>query len=135
MLRVIVITSGLALAGALLGALAGTLALAIGVAITEGPSALSIESVFLFPAVWGALFGAVGGPLAAWLLMRRVPIGRALTGSVLGAVIGGVVGWTIPATEDPMRAMVGALIGYALAVFCLRIWGQSARPRESDAAV
>jgi len=135
-LWIILITSGLAAAGALMGAFAGILALAIGVAITEGPSALAIAGTFWFPALWGGLFGGIGGPLAAWLLMRRVPLGRALAGSILGAVIGGVLGWTIPiAADEAHRAIVGAVIGYVLAVVCLRIWGQSLTPRETDAAV
>jgi len=81
--RIISLTGGLVVAGALFGALAGTIALAIAVAITEGPSSLTMDSVFLFPAAWGAIFGGIGAPIAGWILMRSVPLGRSFFGSVL----------------------------------------------------
>jgi hypothetical protein len=54
----------------------------------------------------------------------------------MGSVLGGIVGWIIPVGVDEVnRAIIGASIGYLLAVIGLRVWGQSSTPRIPDAAV
>jgi hypothetical protein len=93
--RVIAITSGLALAGALTGALSGALAM-------EGAVFIFLHK--LAPLQWlapasaiGAAFGAVVAPVLAWSALRRVPLGRAIAGIALGAGLGGAIGVLIGA--------------------------------------
>jgi hypothetical protein len=64
------------------------------------------------------------------LLLRRVPLGRAVVSTVAGAVAGGVTGWTLAeqfATTldgvlgDPfVSALLGAVAGFLIAAFILR---------------
>ena len=60
-------------------------------------------------------------PLAGWLLMRRVPLGRAVLWTIVGTILGGLVGWFTPLGSDAVyRSLLSGLAGFALAVLLLR---------------
>jgi hypothetical protein len=120
-LRIIAVTLGLAVAGGVLGGVAGALGLAIAIAVTEGPAAAADATLLAFAAYVGAVLGAVSGPVAAWVLLRHVPLGHLFTGSVAGTVIGGVAGWmSTTGFEQIQYSVVGALTGFFVAVIVMR---------------
>jgi hypothetical protein len=52
-----------------------------------------------------ALVGAIGTPLISWLLMRRVPLWRAVTEPAVGGVLGTLVALaSIPLIHPPLLA-------------------------------
>jgi len=111
--RVVAVTLGLIGAGALFGALAGGVALALSLLITESDTS---GSGLVIGAFFGAPLGAIAAPTAAWLLLRRVPLGRVFAGSVAGTVLGGVAGWLLPFAEDQVaNGLLGAVAGFAFA--------------------
>jgi hypothetical protein len=129
------VTLGLAVAGAIFGTLAG-LAIA-GVVILMLPA--TPPSMFVgIAALVGAGVGAVLFPTTGWMVMRHVPIGRALLGTFVGTVIGGVAGSAAffygKAPIHPVL-MIGAsaLTGFVASVVLLRITAK--RATKSDAAV
>ena len=92
----LIITAWLVLTGVIIGAIIGALTMQVLMLIQGG-------TVHLEAAVAGAGFGAVTGgvlaPIAAWTLMRFVPIGRAIGGTALGTTLGAVVGFSWPLTS------------------------------------
>jgi hypothetical protein len=118
--RVVGVTLGLVGAGALLGALAGGVALAFSALIRWGdPSGSDLLSDLLLGAFFGAPLGALTAPILAWLLLRRVPLGRMF----LGSVAGGVVGWITTTTDfwaATENGLAGAFIGCVVACILLR---------------
>src|SRR5262249_31156724 len=91
--RALVVTLALALTGAVCGGILGGLALLIDVA--RSPAVLELRDVAIAFAVggaWGAVFGVVLAPLFAWLLLRRVSLGRAILQTALGTTAGLLVG-------------------------------------------
>ena len=119
--RILAITTGLFAFGAAAGAVAGAVVAVLVVLITEGPRAafdLELVQVGVF---FGAPLGAVLLPLAGWLLMRRVPLGRAVLWTIVGTILGGLVGWFTPLGSDAVyRSLLSGLAGFALAVLLLR---------------
>ena len=126
--RIALVTLGLIAAGALLGALAGVAAISLGFVSTTGITR-SDADILLFVAEIGAVLGAALGPAVAWLLLRHVPLGRALAGTTLGAVLGGAATWI---AQAPFFPLWGALGGFLLAAVLLRVyaggWRQGSRP-------
>ena len=92
--RVVAVTAGLSIAGAAFGGIAGATALGI-VLVASGGATLKDFLVLAIPGVIGAALGAVLTPLAGWLLLRRVPLGRAFAWLTAGTVAGGILG-TLP---------------------------------------
>jgi hypothetical protein len=92
--RVALVTAGLSVAGAAFGGIAGATALGI-VLLASGGVALRDFMVLAIPGVIGAALGAVLTPIAGWLLLRRVPLGRAFAWLTAGTVAGGILG-TLP---------------------------------------
>lgn len=100
------ITAGLAAAGAAAGSVVGfglamcVLALSLATGTLPG-SIFNVLVAFAFITAAGAAAGAILGPPAAWLLMRHVPLGKAVGGAALGAlgatlagsVLGLLAGW------------------------------------------
>jgi hypothetical protein len=122
--RNLAITGGLAIFGAAAGAIAGALVAVLAISLSLGPlEALDLE-LLGFGATLGAPLGAVLLPISGWLLMRRVPLGRAMLGTMLGAIAGGLMGWFAPLHIDVLdRALFGAFVGFATAVIALRQLG------------
>jgi hypothetical protein len=91
------ITAGLAAAGAAAGSVVG-FGLAMCVLVLSLASGMLPESLFnvllafVFITGAGAAAGAILGPPAAWLLLRHVPLGKAVGGTALGALLATVAG-------------------------------------------
>jgi hypothetical protein len=114
--RIIAVTAGLAATGAVAGAGLGTLVMALGLLVLTGvfPRDLSLLGVSAF---FGAGIGAVLAPVAAWSLLRYVPLGRAIGQTTLGAVLGALIGLVM----GPFAAAIGSLVGFAAAAVRLRL--------------
>ena len=119
--RIIAVTVGLAVAGAIFGAVAGAVALLISLTLTQQFDQLRELPLFAVAATLGAMLGAGCGPLAGWLLLRRLPLGQAFAGLTLGAIIGGVVGWFLPSFAHGDGILVTAAIGSLCGAVVLRI--------------
>jgi hypothetical protein len=119
--RILAVTAGLSVAGGVLGAVASVIALLLAAALTEGlPLPLHLD-VLAFVALFGAVLGMIAAPAGGWLLLRRVPVGRAMLWSVIGTIVGGVVAWAVPLGHDQIgRAVIGAVVGFLAAALVLR---------------
>ena len=119
--RILAVTAGLAAFGAAAGGIAGALVAMLAVAIKWGPFEAADLGLAALGAVYGAPLGAVLLPAAGWLLMRRVPLGRAMLGTMLGTIAGGLIGWLLPTRVDPVnRTLLAGFLGFVLAVITLR---------------
>jgi len=129
--RALAVTAGLSAAGAAFGAAAGATALGIVLALSDGWHALRELSVLAVPGVLGGAIGAVCAPLAGWLLLRRIPLGKAFFGLTCGTILGGVVGWyLVPQVNGHtdalsifnliVRPVLGATIGFLSAALFMR---------------
>ncbi|HEX2078116.1 MAG TPA: hypothetical protein VHG08_10420 [Longimicrobium sp.] len=117
--RIGAITAGLMAVGALFGGVASALAV-LGFLLWEGGSLQALRvmpGALLFGAICGALLGAVLGPVAAWMLMRHVPLGLAVAGTTLGSLTGAGIGML---TGDTGHVVAGALMGFAVSAVGLR---------------
>lgn len=120
--RIVVVTIGLVGAGIIFGALAGGTAFSVVVMLADGR--ISTE-LFEIGAIFGAPLGAITAPLLAWLLLRRVPLGRMFLVCSVGTAIGGVAGWfaTGAGGNIILNPIGGALIGCVVAAIAL--WHQA----------
>lgn len=119
--RILIITAALAGLGAVVGSVLGVLLMAAILTVTR--EAWSATVLFV-----GAAFGAVSGfvlaPIAAWTLMRRVPIWRAVVDTAVGTTIGAGLGLL----AQPRFAVVAAypillgLLGFTAAALRLRLF-------------
>ena len=129
--RILVVTAGLTVTGAIAGAITAMVAVTIVMLIVTGLSALAdLGWVMGFAAMLGAPIGAVILPLEAWVLLRRVPLWRALAETAAGTLLGAVAFALL--SPGPI---IGAVIGFTLAAIRLRIasrGGQSLGGRVSD---
>jgi hypothetical protein len=147
--RIIAVTLGLSVAGAIFGALAGVTALVLLVALNGSAEFLSLRTLqmLVIPAIIGASLGALGAPAIAWLLLRYVPLGKAIAWSTVGTVAGGVVGWTLavalpdasPGIDTAVGgqvkgAVLGAVGGFLAAAIVLRLRASVGRasPKELE---
>ena len=120
--RVLVITAGLSVAGAVCGALAGAVGITLALVLTERVElAHALDPfVLIFVGSIGAVLGAFAAPALTWLLLRRVPLGKAFLHGTLGATLGGVLGWMLPLFSLQMpSALLGALAGSVFASMVL----------------
>jgi len=139
--RVIGITSGLVLAGAMTGSLSGAAAIVFAALLllhAFPPLALLGPSAAI-----GAAFGAIVAPVGAWTALRQVPLGRAIAGIAIGAGLGGAMGVLMGASAVnpyvPMaltlapvpQGLAGGLLGAVVASAYLR-W-RSRRTATSSA--
>ena len=123
--RIIAVTAVLSLVGFFLGAAIGAVIFGAANVIAAG-----VRPTFGLPVLSAALgcgaLGLVLAPLAAWTLMRHVPLWRALGETALGTALGGIIGYLVPAGSWPLRfpfapPLVLALIGFVLAAVRLRL--------------
>ena len=125
--RIVAVTLGLSAAGAVFGGLAGSASLGVALVLSEGVAGFKGLRVLAIPGVIGAVLGSVCAPLAGWLLLRRVPLGRAFAGLTVGTIVGGLAGWFfpawfLPATFDPVtQPIVAAGAGFLGATVLLRV--------------
>jgi hypothetical protein len=131
--RILVVTLGLIGAGAVFGAVAGGVAVTIAAVLTGGPTLDVDPAFFEFGAYVGAPIGAISLPIVAWILLRRIPLGRAIGWSVIGTVAGGVIGFTVLIRTNAdafVGGLVSAFLGFLAAAVAmwlgprLRVVGQ-----------
>lgn len=116
--RIAITTLALIGAGGIVGAIVGATALTFSLIVTHDtrPAEGVIIGAFL-----GAPLGAVTAPALAWLMLRRVPLGRMFRDCSLGATIGGVIGWvTATSLMAPLSGLAGAFTGCVVAGIMLR---------------
>jgi hypothetical protein len=119
--QIITLTLGLSAIGAIVGAAAGALALLIALVLDGTRMGISDLFVLAIPAILGAFLGTVLTPIAAWMLLRRVPLGRAFLGLAAGTIVGGVLGWFFLRAWDNIEgAVVAAVVGFVIAAVALR---------------
>lgn len=117
-------TLGLSATGAVVGAALGALALltmllagGVGNDIDAWGGPLGVAAAL------GAMLGALLAPIAAWTLMRHVPLWRAIAETALGTVLGVGAGYLLGprlGREAPWEFLF-ALAGFALAAIRLRL--------------
>lgn len=129
--RVVVVT------GAIVGAGCGVLAFV-------GASALLGQwDAFVEPMVWvvggaaGAAVGMIAAPLLSWVLLRRVPLGRAIVQTALGTIAGGMIGMLLASGSAAVAAgfftpFIGGLAGFGVAAARLAL--RARRERALSAA-
>lgn len=117
--RIAIVTAGLVVAGGIIGTMAGTLVLGTWILALEGPRLLfrDLESVLRLALLFGGGLGAVLGPLAAWVLMRHVPLWLAVGGTTLGTLGSG--GLALLVSGNPINAMLFGVFGLALSAVVL----------------
>jgi hypothetical protein len=84
------VTAFLALAGGAVGALAATALSFLGTVVANA-TLPSGHVEYHFGALGFALVGAIGTPMISWLLMRRVPLWRAITEPAVGGILGTLI--------------------------------------------
>jgi hypothetical protein len=115
--RIAVVTAGLAGAGMVVGGvLGGGLGLAAMLLFGGVGGLEEFPEYVLAAALSGALAGAVLGPLAAWLLMRHVPLGLAIGGTALGTLAGVAATFVIGG-----NLLVTPLLGFGLSALAMRL--------------
>jgi hypothetical protein len=129
--RILAVTLGLTLTGAIVGAAIGAIVLLGWVSATRSPgSPFPVAELLGIGAIFGAYIGAVIAPIAAWTLLRRVPLGRAIAGAAIGTAIGAVVGGLIA----PIGPIIGGIAGFVGGALYLRfiVAPRLARHRASN---
>ncbi|MET0398630.1 MAG: hypothetical protein ABW277_17710 [Longimicrobiaceae bacterium] len=107
--RIAAVTAGLVIVGAIVGTVVST-----AIAMYWAPLRLwYLPHAFRFGVGIGAPVGAVLGPVAAWLLMRHVPLGHAIGGTALGTLAGAALGLLLLL---PQFVYMGAVLGFVVAV-------------------
>ncbi len=130
--RVLLVTAGLMVAGAVFGAIAAAF-----LVVLLGPLAgwwdMPPSGFLIGGGRLGAIYGAVLGPLGAWLLMRDVPLGLALGGTAVGTLFGGVAAFVIDLPGPSL--FYAPVVGFTLAALALRVDARRRRQlRGSPAA-
>jgi hypothetical protein len=118
--RIAAVTLALSAIGAVVGAALGMLAL-WGLSIAVGnPRAVELIGGAGY---FGAILGAVLAPVAAWTLMRHVPLWRAIVETALGTALGVAAGWVAgPRLGRAALWPLGlGLVGFAVAAIRLRL--------------
>ena len=120
-------------AGGVFGGLAGSSALAIALVITDGLRSLTEFQWLGAAAIIGAAVGAIAAPIAGWLLLRHVPLGRAFMGLTLGTIVGGLIG--LLTGVGTIAGVVGAgAVGFLGAAILLRLRAKRHGPDKGAAA-
>ena len=97
----------------------------------------ALDSTVLFPVAgaFGAGAGALLAPTAAFALMRRVPLWRAIVETGLGTVLGVMAGYSVRsfAQVGIVWPICGGIVGFLAAAIWLRIRSRGAgvAPRAS----
>lgn len=120
--RIAAVTAGLVVAGGVFGTIAGMIVLfAWGVFVGWAFHFTfnDLSDLLMISIIFGGGLGAVLGPIAAWLLMRHVPLGLAVGGTTLGTLAGG--GIALVAAGDPVIAMLYGMAGFGVSAIGLRL--------------
>jgi len=120
-IRVVAVTGGLAIAGAVVGAGLGAAVVGVWGLVVAGPRALwENPQSYGFAAMVGAVVGLVLAPPVAWLLLRRVPLGRAILETAAGTALGATAGLLLSGFH-PYYGLAGACGGLVLAAVRLSL--------------
>ena len=119
--RIIQVTIGLSVVGLLVGAILGSGLIAL-LGFRMGDFKISGEELY-YGALFGGATGAALAPLAAWTLMRRVPIWRAIAETGIGTVFGTAIGLVFQPLCDTawLSPPVLGIAGFALVAIRLRL--------------
>jgi hypothetical protein len=132
--RILGVTLGLVGLGALAGAACGA-AIPVAALLLTGRYDIIARDAGLLTALGagcGAVAGGVAGPAAAWGLLRRVPLGKAVlwgaAGTVAGALAGELLAPLNPYTWVMPGVIPGSILGLLTASAGLRLHtGRAAR--------
>ena len=123
--RIVLVTLALSGAGAAAGAVLGVAPVAVISLVLGGVEGMrNTVEVWPFLAAIGGAIGAVLGPSLAWLLLRHVPLGRAILQCTLGGLMGFIVGVVLPDHRDynmEIQPIMMAVIGAVCAAVRLRL--------------
>ena len=126
--RISIVSLGLAVVGAVAGGMCAAIVAAVLIVETFGAGTLAHWDTAGLLASLGAVGAGLGRaavPALAWLLLRRVPVGRAVGGVALGALLGAGVGeWLAPFNpyaRHPAGFLIGAAVGFLAAGLLLRL--------------
>ena len=134
LVRASVVTLGLVAVGAIVGAIAGAIVMVGGVVLSDRGFPRGIYLPIAGGYV-GAMIGAPLAPVAGWLLLRHVPLGRAILVTGLGTIAGGVTGLAARVTGNPIRgAVICGVLGFLIAAFYLRASLRRRVPPSDSAA-
>jgi len=120
--RILAVTAGLALVGAITGAVCGVLAL-VPLFGLPGLSFAGVAESAPQVAAAGAALGVFFGPLLAWTMLPHVPLWRVILWAAVGTELGAVYGLAAASMRlvpAPLAVFGGALIGLAVAGTALR---------------
>ena len=136
--RILRVTALLVGLGALLGAACGAAILGGLLVFRDGPSVLldrATWSFLILPTAFGTVTGALLGPATAWILLRHVPLGRAIgwtaSGTIVGAIIGELTFPFNPYVRGIPALILGGVAGFVLSGIAVRI----RTPRSEHAEV
>jgi MFS family permease len=120
--RILAVTAGLAAAGAVVGGMLGGVLASLLELIDRFAS--WNPTVFLVGAEFGAIVGFVLAPIAAWTLMRRVPLWRAITETAIGTTVGAGIGLLLqPGFRIiALSPLLLGVVGFAAAALRLRLF-------------
>ena len=118
--RILQITVGLSILGAVVGGALGALLVAMLAARVGGFGGPG--ELLLTGSAFGAAMGAALAPLAAWTLMRHVPLWRAVSETAIGTVLGASVGLILQPMHDVawLSPVYLGVVGFVLAGLRLR---------------
>ena len=132
MRRILAVTAGLAAAGAVVGGVLGALLVSL-LMLTDRVAPWS-WAAFVIGAGFGAEVGFVLAPIAAWTLMRRVPLWRAITDTALGTTIGAGAGLFLQPRFDfvILSPVILGIVGFTAAALRLRLSYRAAGVASRD---
>jgi hypothetical protein len=117
--RILQITIGLGIVGSVVGGVLGAVLVA---ALSMRMPGFHASDLLGIGFTFGARMGAVLAPIAAWTLMRDVPIWRAIAETAAGTLVGAAIGLVFQplyvAWLSPPLLGIG---GFALAAIRLRL--------------
>jgi hypothetical protein len=118
--KIALITLGLGGLGAIVGSILGAVMVALLAVRTSTSFPVRVVGV---GAGFGAAAGAVLAPIAAWTLMRHVPIWRAVAETALGTFVGAGVGLVLQPRNLATWAspQILGLVGFTIAAVRLRL--------------
>ena len=116
--RILIITAALAGLGAVVGGILGSL---LVTALTVLAARAWNATILLAGAGFGVAVGFVLAPVAAWTLMRRVPIWRAIVDTAVGTTLGAGLGLLLQPRFTAAPVVLG-VIGFSAAALRLRLF-------------